>query len=638
MRLTDHTLDNSGRPRLVLSPREWLYLLSLLVPFTLYDLLLKGLLVASRPGETGLLGGLELIRSDILFGLGFALLWLGLFAVVRRGAVRWVVVVLFHATTILVALVVTAAYQFYETTGSTLDADVVLYFLSTPGDLKGVVGSAVTPALLVVLSLTLLYAVFGPWLVMRFVGRWRGWPTGVRPLRISWLDFLAAFLVAYALLSFSLFSGASSAGASFSRDAFVNLMLTGFDNPTPSVNTASVREGLPTNTHLAPTAQTKRRNVVVIHLESTRERSVTPYNEDIKTTPYLNDLAQKSLVAERAYTVVPHTTNALTAVLCGIDPPLDPKGTKSLGDSIPAPCLPNLLKEQGYRSVYFTSSVQTFERRPDLIRQMGYGEFYPVETMDTKGFQQANYFGYEDDVMLKPSEKWLQKNGKKGPFLATYETITPHHQYLAPTRYGRKGFAKDDTLNRYLNAVRYDDFFVKNLIEQYKKLGLYKNTVFVIYGDHGEGFGEHGLYQHDDTIYEEGVRIPLIIHDPGRFENGQRVEAPVDQLDVLPTLFDLLGFGVKGGSYPGTSLLDSPPKDRTLFFSCWAKNGCLASLKGDKKYIYFYGNQPEEVYDLSKDPLEKKNIAGEVPSGELKERRDALLKWSTRVDAAYGTP
>lgn len=78
--------------------------------------------------------------------------------------------------------------------------------------------------------------------------------------------------------------------------------------------------------------------------------------------------------------------------------------------------------------------------------------------------------------MLKPSRDWLQENGQK-PFIASYVGITPHHEYLAPKRYGRKDLADDDVMNRYLNAVRYDDFWVKNLIEQYKDLGLYEDTI-----------------------------------------------------------------------------------------------------------------------------------------------------------------
>jgi lipoteichoic acid synthase len=379
----------------------------------------------------------------------------------------------------------------------------------------------------------------------------------------------------------------------------------------------------------------------LIHLESTGAQSTTPYNEDLQTTPFMDELAQKSLLAERAYAIVPHSTNALAATNCGMDPPLNPWQTSSLGDRVPYQCLAHLLKEQGYDTVWFTSSVSTFEveRLPELVENLGYDEFYPVETMNTEGFEKANYFGYEDDVMLEPSKEWLEEQKESGePFLATYETITPHHQYLAPQeRYGREDFDENDQLNRYLNSVRYQDFFLRNLIDQYKELGLYEDTIFVLYGDHGEAFGEHERYQHDNVPYEEGLRIPLLAHDPRQFQNGARVEVPVTQLDILPTVAELLGYEIEGGAYTGTSLLGPRPDEgRTLMFSCWNDSGCLASIKGTEKYIYHLDDEPEEVFDLSEDPAESQNLARERTPEELKERRSELLQWRARVNATYG--
>ena len=107
------------------------------------------------------------------------------------------------------------------------------------------------------------------------------------------------------------------------------------------------------------------------------------------------------------------------------------------------------------------------------------------------------------------------------------------------------------------------------------------------------------------------------------------------QLDVVPTIVDLLGYQIEGGASQGSSLLQPLP-DRTLMFNCWLERRCLASLKGSKKYIYYYGNQPEEVFDLSKDPLETQNLANNTNnSEETEERRNELLTWRSEIEAFY---
>jgi phosphoglycerol transferase MdoB-like AlkP superfamily enzyme len=271
----------------------------------------------------------------------------------------------------------------------------------------------------------------------------------------------------------------------------------------------------------------------------------------------------------------------------------------------------------------------------DVVRNFGYDEFYSAETMDTTGFQVTNTFGYEDDIMPQPSEQWLTEHKDK-PFLAEYLTGTGHYGYeCIPNRYGTQNFSDDEQLNRYLNCLHYLDSFVKNLIDQYKELGLYDNTIFVLYGDHGEGFGEHDLLMHGDTPYEEGVKIPLIIHAPGWFESGERFGGLANETDIVPTVLEMLGYKLQGGSYPGYSLLHPVPDDRTLRFSCISARKCLASIKGNEKYIYHYDDQPEEIFDLSKDPLERHNIAGEYSREDLDERRQDLLAWRSNVNAMY---
>ncbi|HEX2108949.1 MAG TPA: sulfatase/phosphatase domain-containing protein, partial [Rubrobacteraceae bacterium] len=142
---------------------------------------------------------------------------------------------------------------------------------------------------------------------------------------------------------------------------------------------------------------------------------------------------------------------------------------------------------------------------------------------------------------------------------------------------------------------------------------------------------------HGNIPYEEGLKIPMIIHDPKRFEDGARVSAPVSQIDMLPTIAELLGYEIDGGAYQGNSFLSSLPEDRPLMFSCWSAEQCLASLEGNEKYIYHYDNRPDELFDISEDPLEQENLASERQE-EVERRRSELLAWRSRIDAVYRGP
>jgi lipoteichoic acid synthase len=621
----------------LLERRDWVYLLSLLVPFVVYDLALKASNVVSQPGLALVF---DLMRSDVFFDLGYALFWVGMFALVRRGYARRVVVVLFHAVTMLVVLVSTFAYQYFRETGTTLDYGVIAAWLPNLQQTLPIITQGVPLSAWLLLAVAVFYVTTGPWLVTRILERRRGW-LGERFSGASEVPFSAAlglFLIAIGFGSLSLLvdSGQASASKTFARDPLVNVVLTGveeaYDKDRPDVAPA---ESPAAGTSLAPTSATEKRNVVLIHLESTRAGATTPYNTDLQTTSFLNELAKNSLLASRYYTTVPHSSKASVSVNCGIEPHLVQPVTESKPDGIPAPCLADLLKDQGYDSALFQSSTEDFEDFRGLVKNFGYEEYYPLESMNPDGFKKTNYFGYEDDIMLEPSKDWLEDRGND-PFVAEYLLGTGHHDYQClGTSYGQKYFSDKDLTNRYLNCIRLQDIFLKNLFEQYKELGLYEDTIFVIYGDHGEAFAEHGRFQHDDVAWEEGLKVPLIIHAPGLFEGGKRVNGLSNHTDVLPTVLEMLGYTVQGGEYPGYSLLHQIPEDRTLRFSCFHQNACLASLKGYEKYIYHYDNRPDELFDLSKDPLEKQNLAGEQDEAELDKRRADLLAWRSEVDAAY---
>ena len=648
-------------------------MLSLLVPFVIYNLALKALVLSSRnvtTEEQFEVSTLQLLAygmwSDAFFVLGYALFWIGLFAAAREGFWRRGVLVLFHATTILVVIVKTIAYLYVNDTATTEIYTIIALWLPRFYEIGSMLFQGITLAAWVLLVAALLYTVLGPLFVTRFFEWWRGWPgraPSIRgPERVSLSISLGLCLLALGLASLSLredlnpydeylqLTGQESKRVThlnkpLVRDPLANVVVSATEalwreEPHNVASYPSLTDSPPAS--LLPTGS-EQRNVALIFLESTRAQSVTPYNEDLETTPFMDELAKRSLLAERAYGSVPFTSKASVATNCGIFPhpvQLSYGLTPEAGPGgIPARCLPDLLKDQGYSSAYFTTSEKSFENFGELVSNFGYEELYSYESMDKQDYSRMRGEGLSgDEAMLKPSEDWLTEQKESGkPFLAAYLTAVTHYPYLVPDSYEQEKFVEDEDLNRYLNAVRLQDIFLESLFEQYRDLGLYEDTVFVIVADHGEGFGEHGLYTHGNIPYEEGLKIPLIVHDPKRFESGARVRAPVSQLDVLPTIAELLGYEIEGGAYQGNSFLGTLPEDRPLMFSCWSAEQCLVSLEGTEKYIYHYDNRPDELFDLSKDPLEQENLAGERQE-EVERRRSELLAWRSRIDAIYRGP
>ena len=198
----------------------------------------------------------------------------------------------------------------------------------------------------------------------------------------------------------------------------------------------------------------------------------------------------------------------------------------------------------------------------------------------------------------------------------------PHYEYLAPSRYGRDAYVADEQHNRYLNAVHYTDRFVENLFAQYEALGLAENTIFVIVGDHGEGFGEHVPRQHNAVPYEEVLRVPLLLHLPGEWPSGRIADGLRSQLDITPTLTALIESDLPDGSVQGQSLL-GPPHDR-LYTSCLYTHTCGAVHTQDRKFIHHFGDRPDEFFELSSDPTESSSL--DEPERVL-QLRDDFLQW-----------
>jgi arylsulfatase A-like enzyme len=154
--------------------------------------------------------------------------------------------------------------------------------------------------------------------------------------------------------------------------------------------------------------------------------------------------------------------------------------------------------------------------------------------------------------------------------------------------------------------------------ELFESLGLEHGALVVITSDHGEEFQDHGGSGHHNTLYDELLRVPLVLFAPGLVAAG-RVSSPVATIDILPTLRDVLGLPASAAE-EGRSLLETARRGgdatRVLFPMRWDELGPTTSVRKavvtDRyKLILSWPERREELYDLAQDPRETRDLARE---------------------------
>lgn len=584
------------------------------------------------------LARLEVDALGVLAGVGPDLAVMGVllaatawaFGLTRgRGRVLRVSV---HLVALGLTLLAAVEHAFFITTGGHLDGHLLAYGIRHFDALSGVYASELDPGLaLAALALTTLH-IAPLWLV------------GLRPLEdppathAGWrrrpATLWAAALVALVLVGVASASAPLPAIAEPARgNVFVNLVAdAAAEHAEPTADLPAAPEPLV----LDARPDAPRPNVLIVILESARAASTTPYADDLPTTPHLARLAERGALVERAWATVPHTSKALVSILCGLHPRLDTEITEAGPEGLPAPCLARLLRDRGWATAFFQPATAHFERRDQLVANMGYAHFVSRETLDGGGFDESSYFGFEDRAMLDPALAWVdaQASEPDRPFFLTVLTLASHHKYTVPSRWPREELAAHPALDDYLNAIAYVDDFLGALLDGLDARGLLDDTVVVVVGDHGEGFGEHGRYQHDTVIYEEGLWVPLVLAGPG-VAPGQRVGGLRQHVDIAPTVLELTGAPVRSG-LPGESLLSSDGHER-VFASCWYRRRCMALREGDLKFIHHFDHRAPEAFDLAADPDEREDLvaAGRLSDDRIAALTEALAGFKATADARY---
>jgi lipoteichoic acid synthase len=528
----------------------------------------------------------------------------------------------FHAFCGLLLIASGLEMGYFQATGSRIDFDNLNYFFESPAEVLPVVMAEVRPWHFLALAAGFAVALIPAFFKLRKGGSpWWG--------RLSLLFLLPSWLVRI--------DGHRTSPEKACRQMQPSLIETLEDNYLdhmedyelpPAPGDDDLRVSKPTANPLP--------NIVLVMLESFSAKNTTLFDPTLPTTPNLVNLARQGLLVKDTFTVVPHSSKAFVAVLCGQYPELTKEVREARVGGLPGKCLTEILGEMGYRSAFIQTARESFEERAGLVHNLKFDTFEALNHLKREPFQTVNYFGIEDDAMLDPGMAWTAAGSQ--PFFAMYLTLATHDTYKTPSTFTKLEFLKFPrrSYRRYLNAVRYVDAFVGKLVAEYRQRGYGDNTLFIFLGDHGEAFGEHGRYFHDLSIYEEGLKVPFVLYGPGVLGDRHGViDGRFQNIDVLPTVLDLLGSKIEAGSLPGRSIFQDSPKSRTIYHSCWSSFRCLASRKDDQKFIDHFRERPSQLFDLAKDPEERHDLASSTDPKVLQARRTDLRNWRAAVNGRY---
>jgi arylsulfatase len=406
-------------------------------------------------------------------------------------------------------------------------------------------------------------------------------------------------------------------------------------------------------------SQRGRWNVVVVLVDTLRADRLGAYGYDRPTSPRFDALAAGSYLFTDARAQASCTYPSVNSILTSRYPARflgQPGGRLGIPDDVPT--IASILAGQGFATAAVSSSA--------VVRAT------PGELNPTGGFG-AGFQRFDEECQLKDGDCVHDRTtrilaGLPEPFFLYLHYLDPHAPYAPPRELrerfvrgttqqrwvrrgnpnpigeaiydGRQGVTWQDSDVAYLQDL-YDaevaafDGYLGQLEDELRRRGLLDRTVFALVADHGESFLEHGHVKHCRTVYEAEIKTPFLLRLP-RQREGRRIGGAVQNLDLVPTLVDLLDLPVEGRGFEGVSLLPllegDEPGERLSYAMIAAQRSVT---DGRHKVIHDLRAGTWQLFDVAADPGERRDVlrAARGPFGRL---RPALLSWLGRTEGEGG--
>ncbi len=374
-------------------------------------------------------------------------------------------------------------------------------------------------------------------------------------------------------------------------------------------------------------------NILFLTADTLRADFLSCYGHVCKTTPFLDQLAEQSLVFEDCLCEIPLTNPSFGAMLSSLYPRMT--GTPRNGLTMPdnVPLIQELFKAAGYQ----TACVQSNWTLKDRLSGLG------------RGFDI-----YEDDFhekrwgIIKPERggenvtdtalALLEKRDKSKPFFYWVHYSDPHAPYHYHRDFNRTGKQlwklnlQDRIRVKYDTEVAYMDSQIQRLFKS-----IPDDTVVLFVADHGESLYEHNYLGHGRRIYQPNLHVPLFVRAPG--VKPGRSTLPACTIDVGPTLLGLAGITPATGML-GRDLVNNPPQPGRIRFP-ETYGGAVPRLPGAKFLMgggpmrtgmvrdgwkIITGGGEDELFNIANDPTELTNLAEEQPQ-RIEELKKVIQAW-----------
>jgi len=386
-------------------------------------------------------------------------------------------------------------------------------------------------------------------------------------------------------------------------------------------------------------------NVVMIVVDTLRPDRLGAWGQARNTSPYIDELASESIRFSRATSQAPWTTPSTASLLTSLYP--HQLGIETEPNKVPdqAVLLPELLRDRGYQTFGVVASSFL---SPLFNFDQGFGRF---EDRNVSGLMSIT-----SPEVTRAAIKMVKSRDRSRPFFLFVHYFDPHFHYNSHsdfdfteaeeevrsgeteasqgdlgTKVETAGSESGQLFDSYDSEVGFTDHYIGQLLDYLRQKGLFDDALIVFTADHGEEFLDHGGWKHAHSLYEEVIHVPLLFKLP-QSRTGRVEDRQVGLIDVFPTITEILGVEVEH-PISGASLF-SAAEERPVFSETSRNNNLQAVIyKGHKAIVDLNDDDKWRLYDLSTDPAEKHDLAGERVE-LLQELMEEVRRWRENTGTA----